>query len=230
MTPTRLASRLALAISALAVLAQPACKKVPGAPVVVSGYTVVQGDKQVAQAGVLLPVPIVLRVIDANGDAIPGVNIVFAVAAGGGTVTPASVVSDANGEVTVKWTLGTATPVQTLLASSGDKTPVMMFATGLFPAQIIAAQGNNQTGKQGQALPNNVVIRVTGDNNIPLTGIPVQFQVTSGGGAISPQTALTNAFGEVTVKWTLGTVVGFNAATATASTLSPVQLSATATP
>jgi adhesin/invasin len=230
MTLSRLASRFAFAATALAMLAQSGCKKAVVAPVTISGFTIVQGNLQVAQAGTLLPTPVVLRVVDANGDAVPAVTVVFAVAAGGGTVTPASILSDAHGEVSVKWTLGQSAPLQTLTGAVGDGTPVMLVATALFPAAIVAAQGNSQTGKIAQALANNVVIRVTGDNNTPLSGIPVQFQVTAGGGAISPQTALTNAFGEVTVKWTLGSAVGLNSATATAATLTPVQLLATATP
>jgi hypothetical protein len=227
---TRALSRLAFASTALAMLAQSGCKKAVVAPIVVSGFTIVQGNLQVAQAGILLPTPVVLRVVDANGDGVPNTAVVFAVTTGGGTVSPASVLSDVHGEVSVKWTLGQSTPVQSLSAAVGDGVPATLFATALFPSSIVVAQGNNQTTKAGQALANNVVVRVTGDNNVPLTGIPVQFQVVAGGGAISPQTALTNAFGEVTVKWTLGTVVGLNSATATASTLSPVQLQATASP
>lgn len=230
MLSPRLRSPLVIACTALALLGAGACKKVPTAALVVSGFTVVQGNGQVAQAGAALPTPIVLRVVDASGDPMPNVNVVFAVTAGGGTVTPPSVLSDAHGEVSVKWTLGLGTPLQSLTASVGEATPAMLFATALYPASIIAAQGNAQTGKAGQSLANNIVIRVTGDNNVPLAGIPVQFQVLSGGGAISPQTAITNAFGEVTAKWTLGTVAGGNSATATASTLSPVYLVATATP
>jgi adhesin/invasin len=211
-------------------LAQSGCKKTPVAPVAVNGFTIVQGNNQVAQAGTLLPTPVVLRVIDINGDGIPNVTVVFAIATGGGTVTPASALSDANGEVSVKWTLGQGAPVQSLAASTGVTAPAILLADALFPTAIVSAQGNNQTGKTGQALANSIVIRVTGDNNVPLTGIPVQFQVVSGGGAISPQTALTNSFGEVTVKWTLGTLAGSNSATASAATLNPVQLSATATP
>jgi hypothetical protein len=230
MTLNRLVSRVAFAATALALLAQAGCKKAVVAPVTIAGVTIVQGNLQIAQAGSLLPTPVVLRVVDANGDGVPAVTVVFAVAAGGGTVTPASILTDAHGEVTVKWTLGQSAPLQTLTAAVGDGTPVMLVATALFPATVAAAQGNSQTGKPGQALANNVVIRVTGDLNTPLSGIPVQFQVTAGGGAISPQTALTNAFGEVTVKWTLGTAVGTQSATAAASTLSPVQLTATAAP
>jgi hypothetical protein len=231
MTLIRLVPRLRFACTALALLTFAGCKKVPtAAPVVIGGFTIVQGNNQVAQAGALLPTAVVLRVIDANGDAVAGTTVVFAIATGGGTVSPSSIISDANGEVAVKWTLGQAAPVQSLSAAVGDGTPVVIFATALFPSTIVAAQGNNQTGKVNTALFNTIVIRVTGDNNVPLSGIPVQFQVTGGGGAISPQTALSNAFGEVTAKWTLGSTAGMNSATATASTLNPVQLLATATP
>jgi adhesin/invasin len=230
MTLTTALSRIAFTATALAMLAQTGCKKAPAAPAIVSGFTIVQGSNQVAQAGILLPTDVVLRVVDADGDGIPNVTVVFAVAIGGGTVTPSSALSDANGEVSVKWTLGQAAPLQSLSAAVGDSPPVTVFANALFPSSIIVAQGNNQTGKSAQSLPNNVVIRVTGDNNVPLIGIAVQFQVIGGGGAISPQTVLTNAFGEATVKWTLGTIAGPNSATASAYTLNPVQLSATATP
>ena len=234
MTLTRIVPRLRFAGTALALIALPlalvGCKKTTSAPVIVSGFTIVQGNNQVAQAGVVLPTPVVLRVIDANGDAVPNITVVFAISTGGGTVSPSSIITDANGEVAVKWTLGQASPVQMLSAAVGDGTPVVLFSTALFPSSILAAQGNSQTGKINQSLNNTIVIRVTGDNNVPLSGIPVQFQVTGGGGARSPQTALTNAFGEVTAKWTLGGTVGMNSATATASTLNPVQLLATATP
>ncbi len=230
MTLPRFYSRFALASCALALLAQTACKKAVVAPLAVDSFTIVQGNNQVAQAGAALPTAVVLRAVDANGDAVAGVTVVFAVALGGGTITPASVVSDAIGDVTVKWTLGKGAPLLSITAAVGDGAPATLFANALFPSSIVVAQGNNQNGKISTALPNTVVIRVTGDNNVPLSGIPVQFQVTAGGGAISPQTALTNAFGEVSVKWTLGSGVGVNSATATASTLNPVFLSATATP
>ena len=88
MTLTRIRSRIAFAGAALAMLAQSGCKKTPVAPVAVNGFTIVQGNNQVAQAGTLLPTPVVLRVIDINGDGIPNVTVVFAIATGGGTVRP----------------------------------------------------------------------------------------------------------------------------------------------
>src|SRR5450755_4740272 len=90
MTLSRLVSRIALTCTALAMLAPSGCKKVPAAPATASGFTIVQGDNQTAQAGVPLPTPVVIRVIDATGDGIPNLTVVFAVATGGGTVNPAS--------------------------------------------------------------------------------------------------------------------------------------------
>ena len=92
------------------------------------------------------------------------------------------------------------------------------------------AQGNNQTGKAGVVLTNSIVVRVTGTGNLPMVGVPVAFQVSSGGGAITPQTILTNALGEATAKWTLGSVAGQNTATVSTAALLPVVLSATGTP
>jgi hypothetical protein len=63
-----------------------------------------------------------------------------------------------------------------------------------------------------------------------MAGIQVLFQVISGGGSMSPQSAITSSLGEVTVKWTLGLTAGAQSAFISASTLTPVVLSATATP
>jgi len=35
-------------------------------------------------------------------------------------------------------------------------------------------------------------------------GVPVAFQILAGAGVITPQSALTNSFGEVNAKWTMG--------------------------
>jgi len=75
-----------------------------------------------------------------------------------------------------------------------------------------------------------IVIRVLGSGNVPLVGVPVALQVTSGGGSFTPQTALTNATGEVTVRWTTGTTAGTNTASVQVWTLDPVTLTATGTP
>ncbi len=56
-------------------------------------------------AGTLLPIPVVPRVIDTDGAPIGKIPVSFNVLAGGGSVDPGTVDSDANGEVKARWTL-----------------------------------------------------------------------------------------------------------------------------
>ncbi|MEO7086446.1 MAG: hypothetical protein ABI442_13300 [Gemmatimonadaceae bacterium] len=190
---------------------------------------VVQGDAQLAQAGRDLGTPIVLRAIDAVGNGVPHVTVTLYVAAGGGTVTPASDTTDSHGEFHAKWTLGPNIVSQEILASVVGANPVSLTATGLLPSQIILVQGNNQSAKVASAVSNSIIVRVVGPNNIPMQGVTVGFQVLTGGGGMTPATVITNALGEASTKWTLGTV-GANTASAASGSLPPVTITATATP
>jgi hypothetical protein len=95
-----------------------------------SQLLVVSGGDQSAFAGTALAAPVVLRVTAADEVAVEGVAVSFAVATGGGSLDPASAVSDANGDVSVNWTLGDLLGAQTLTATfEGLATPVTVTAT-----------------------------------------------------------------------------------------------------
>ncbi len=192
--------------------------------------TVVQGNYQSIQAGKELPASIILRVTDKTGASMTGIPVTLVVTEGGGTVTPASGMSDAKGEYTAKWTVGPTLSDNQLRAAVPGLDPVKVYAVGIVPSDIIVAQGNNQTAKVGASLPTSIVMRVVGAGNVPMSGVTVLFQVVGGGGSISPQSAVTSTLGEVTVKWTLGLSAGVQTAFVSASTLTPIVLTATATP
>lgn len=198
------------------------------APVTASRLTIVQGHLQQAAAGAALPLPVVLRVIGTDGAPMPKVPISFNVLAGGGAVDPATAISDANGEVKAKWTLGPASQVQTLVGSAPGVDPVSIGALGVLPTDLLIAQGNNQTAKPSSALPVSLVLRVVGPGNVPIPGQTVALAIGSGGGSLSPASAVTNALGEVTVRWTLGPQTGLQTATATAGSVGPISILATA--
>lgn len=191
---------------------------------------VVQGTNQAVQGGKELPNAIVLRVLTNDGKPVEKVSIGFTVATGGGSVTPGSVLTDANGEARTKWVLGPTAAEQTLKAEVAGIDPVTISATAIVPTDIIIAQGNNQTGRVSTALGTAIVVRVVGVNNTPIIGVPVAFQITAGAGVITPQSALTNSFGEVNVKWTLGPSAGSNSLTASVASLAPASVFAIATP
>jgi hypothetical protein len=190
---------------------------------------IVQGGAQTAQAGRDLPNPIVLRVLDSAGEAVAGVTVTLAVVDGGGAVTPASDTTDSRGEFRAKWTLGAGQVIQTVMAAAAGVTPITIGAIGLLPTKVILVQGSNQSAKTGTALLNSVIVRVVGNDNVPMVGVPVGFQVVEGGGGVSPATVLTNSLGEASTKWTMGPA-GSQLAWASYGSLVPVAISATSTP
>lgn len=223
--PTQLLAVLFTAIPTL--LAFPGCTKTVEAPTA-SRLSIVQGHLQQAPAGTLLPTPIVLRVYAADGAPIANIPVSFNVLAGGGSVDPATAKSDANGEVKARWTLGAGQQVQTVVGSAPGVEPITLGALGILATDITLAQGNNQTARANAALPVQLVLRVTGANNMPIPGQTVALIVTSGGGSLSPQSAVTNALGEVAVRWTLGPQTGLQTATASAGSVGPVTITAVA--
>jgi hypothetical protein len=204
------------------------CKKAVE-PLTVETLTLVSGDLQSRQAGRQLKSPLVFRTTDGGGKAVGGAAITIVVLQGGGAVDSASVKTDANGEARVKWTLGPEA-TQALQATVSGLEPMRVTATGILPSDIVIAQGNNQSAKVLLGLLNPVVIRVIGGNNVPMDSITVSVQITSGGGAITPQSIMTNTVGEATVKWTMGPLAGTNTALVRAALIDPVTITATATP
>lgn len=228
MRSTKSAIQLGILVTAVPVLlAFPGCTETTETPTPVS-LSVVQGSAQTAAAGTVLPIPIVLRVIGSDRSPLAKVPVSFNVLAGGGSVDPATVISDANGEVKAKWTLGPSSQVQTIAGSTAGIDPVTLTAFGVLPSDMIIAQGNNQTGKPSAALPVQLVLRVVGSNNVPIPGQTVALAILGGGGSLSPQSAVTNANGEVTIRWTLGPQSGLQTATATAGAVGPVTITAVA--
>jgi hypothetical protein len=217
----------ALFVAIPTLLAFPGCTKATE-PAGASRLTIVQGHLQSAAVGTQLPTPLILRALSAEGRPVAGIPISFSVVQGGGTVDPATGTSDANGEVKAKWTLGPASQVQTVIGSAAGAEPVTLSALGILPSDMIIAQGNNQVAKTSTALPVQLVFRVTGANNVPIPNQTVAFSITAGGGSLSPQSAVTNALGEVTVRWTLGPTAGLQGAMATTGSISPVMVSAVA--
>lgn len=216
--------------AALVVLAGfPGCKAATETQTAGS-LTVVQGNLQTAAVGTMLPTQVVMRVRATDGSPMGKVPISFSVMSGGGSVDPGTVISDANGEVKAKWALGPLQVQQSIAATAPGLEPVLVLATGIMPSELVIAQGNNQTAKPSAALPVQIVIRVTGSNNIPIPGQTVSFSITGGTGAISPQSVVTNALGEATARWTLGAQAGPQMAQVSALNLGPITLQANAVP
>lgn len=202
------------------------CAKEPAGPADAGSVLIVQGSQQQIQGGSELPNPVVVRVLDIEGVPIPGATVGFNVVIGGGSVTPGSALTDENGEAKTKWVTGALDAQQSMQVRVKGVEPVLVSAVALLPSDIIIAQGANQNAAVGAALKNPIVVRIVGPNNTPMKGIAVAFQVTNGGGLISPQSAITNALGEVTTRWTLGVTPGLNSVSVSSGSLQAVTLNA----
>jgi hypothetical protein len=188
------------------------------------------GDNQTGTVNVALATPVVARVVDATGAPYAGATVVFS-PLNGGLATPATVTTNANGEASTAWRLGTTAGTQSMTASVANVPTVSFHATGTAgaAAQFSIVSGNNQTNTVGLKLVSPVVMLVLDAWNNPVPGASVAFAATAGGGAFAPASAVTGADGRASSEWTLGPTNGTNSGSATAGSLSAI-LTATATP
>src|SRR5204863_9097995 len=203
---------------------------------VATQLTIHAGNTQSATVGTALATPPAVFVQDQFGNPVAGVPVTFAVTSGGGAVSPLTAVStDASGiAATTAWTLGTTAGGNTLTASIGTGSPVTFTATATAGAatQLTIHAGNTQSATVGTEVATPPAVIVQDQFGNPLAGVAVTFAVTSGGGAVSPLTAVpTDANGIASaIAWTLGTTAGANTLTATAAgTGTPVTFTATGT-
>ncbi len=177
------------------------------------------------------PSPSIL-VKDQNGAPMAGVTVNFLVLSGSGSISGASVATDASGIGTVgSWTLGTTAGLNALNAWAGTLTAVTFTATGTAgaAAALTKSAGDNQNGTAGTpvAVPPSVTVKDANGN--PKSDVAVTFAVASGGGSVTGGTATSNVVGVATVgSWTLGPATGSNTLTASAPGLATVTFTANA--
>jgi uncharacterized protein (TIGR03437 family) len=124
--------------------------------------TRVSGDSQNAALGQQFPQPLVVRAVDAQGDAVPNVIVAFAVA-GPATLSAATATTAANGEATVRATAGNTAGSATVTASLGALSTT--FALTVRPAGPVftASDVLDGAGYQPGVSPGSIVyIRVRG--------------------------------------------------------------------
>ena len=205
----------------------------------------VSGDGQEGPASTQLAEPFVASVVDQDGLPLAGVDVTFAVSAGGGMLSattdtnPCTVVSstssttattDANGQATIRLTLGSEPGTNTVEATVEGLEPVTFTATAAeqaMPHSLTKVCGDDQEGTAGVLLAEPFVVSVVDEDGAAMAGVDVSFAVTAGGGTLSSATATTNANGRARTWLTLGSELGTNTVEATVAGLEPVTFTAT---
>jgi len=191
---------------------------------------IVSGDKQHARVSSPLD-SLIVKVSDSQNRAVAGVTVDFELVEDrGGSLSPASAVTDAQGLAGTRITLGPQVgPLtgQARIHQAEGSTPIAVD----FSATAVAADangltlvsGDDQSAPVGTELPQPLVVAVSDGFGNPISGVTVTWSV-QGGGSVSEESTVTGDNGQTSVTRTLGPTAGDQQTLATAGELagSPV--------
>lgn len=189
------------------------------------------GDAQTGTVGEALPDPLQV-VVSENGTPASGTTVTWSTASGG-SLSPTSAVTDANGLASSTWTLGTVSGSQSAQAtvSGAAGSPVVFSGTAVAAtvSTLSPAGGDAQSAAINSPLPAPVQAKVSDDFGNGIEGVSVAWAAT--GATVSAPTVVSDAAGISAVNVTLGGTAGPITITATAGDLagSPLTFTATAT-
>ena len=207
--------------------------------------TKVSGDGQGGLVGEQLAKPFVVSVLDQDGSAFVGAVVSFSVTAGGGTLSAATVTTDANGRAATRLTLGSQPGTNTVEATVEGLEPETFTATAVVqtPHSLTKVSGDGQESPASTQLAEPFVVSVLDQDGEAFAGVAVTFSVAAGGGMLSSTTdansctiasstssatATTDTNGQAATRLTLGSESGTNTVSATVEGLDPVTFTATA--
>jgi hypothetical protein len=202
------------------------------------------GNNQTGTVGQELDDELEVRVTDSQDNPVSGVTVRWTPASGDGSADPTSSRTNSSGIATTNWTLGDEPGTQSLEASVSGVGSVTFNATAEDeeededdedeeeedPDNIEIEAGNEQRGTVGQELDDPLQVRVTDDENNPVSGVTVSWTPASGDGSADPRTSQTNADGIATTNWTLGSSPGNQRLEASVAGVGSVTFSAIARP
>lgn len=194
-----------------------------------ASIAIVSGNNQSGPQNTVLGSPVVVVVKATDGIPSPGETVTFA-ALDGGTVTNASVVTDANGLAQTTLRVGTRIGSYSFTATAGSlSVPISATGTASGPAAIAVVSGNAQSDTVLKPLANPFVVKVTDAAGAAVSGATVTWTRQAGAGSVAAATSLTNASGQATMAYTLGLTPGTETVQATVAGVSmPATFTATA--
>jgi hypothetical protein len=199
-----------------------------GAP---AGISPVGSAARTGSAGAALGEALQARVTDRFGNPVPAAAVVWTVRSGGGSVTPATSTADSLGIASAVWTLGARVDsAQVVEAAASVAVKTAFTATAALPlgSGVVKVSGDGQTGTVGTQLAQPLKVAVLLPGGQPAVGATVTWSVGAGSGTITPLVSVTDANGQATAQWTLGTAPGAQSASASAAGAGTATFAATA--
>lgn len=201
-----------------------------------SSLRLLSGNQQTGSVGAALAEVLTVKVVDAGGQPVAGATVLWQVRDGGGTINPPASTSSVSGLVAVTWTLGTtlgANKAVAILQGNYVRDSVVFTATaGVGPAsQLTLVSGNGQTGRVASALGQQLTVNVKDQFGYAVSGKTVTWVAANFSGTVVADRDTTDASGNASATWTLGTTAMVQSATASVTGVgAPLGFTATATP
>ncbi|MFI5232609.1 MAG: Ig-like domain-containing protein [Gemmatimonadales bacterium] len=173
-----------------------------GAPAALAVST---GNSQTSAAGTALASALAVIVTDAGGNPVPGVNVNWSIAGGGGSLGVSSTATNGAGVASTTWTLGALAGTQSVTASAGGVPgpPVTFTATataGVATRLAITVQPGSVTAGVNIA-PSLVVTAEDASGNVATTfsgSVALALSTNPGGATLSGTTSVNSVAGVAT--------------------------------
>ncbi len=191
----------------------------------------VSGDGQTATVGQKLAQPLVVRLTDAFGNPISGVQVQWLLPPNAkGKLNPAVTKTDASGLAKTEWTLSEVAGENLAGALVEGVAPVPFSAQGKPGpvATLTKVSGDAQSGSPGAKLEQPLVVQAVDAYGNAVAGATVTWSVIQGGGSLDRTKTDTDQEGRASVTWQLGSE-GSNQVRASAGSSATAVFSATAT-
>jgi PKD repeat protein len=150
-----------------------------------SRLVIVSGNDQTAEAGTALPEDPVVRLVDSEGNGVPGTAVTWLAAIGGGSVAPENSTTDGDGRTSARWTLGQALGGQRLdaVVSGVGVASFHATATASAPASIFIRTQPSATARNGVPLGRQPMVQLkdASGNDAAVAGVEVTVELGGGG-------------------------------------------------
>jgi len=173
--------------------------------------------------------PLVVRLLDANLNGVPGLSVTFSDGGKNGAFSANPVVTDGSGKAQTFYTTGAKVGALAFKITSGSLSQGMSGKVTAGPATTISiVSGNNQSGAVSTTLANPLVILVVDQFNNVVPGAHITFSDGGVGGSFSTPTIDTDVGGRASVTYTLPPTSGIVNISASFTNGTPVNFTETA--
>ena len=205
----------------------------PPPPPTATTLVKISGDNQQGVINTILGSSFVVEVRDESSDPLEGVAVTFSIIDGGGMLSAISTTTNANGRAESWLTLGSSVGTNTVsVSAAGIQEGVTFTAEAVAGPQppspprdpppstattLVKISGDNQQGVVNTILGSPFVVEVRDESSDPLEDVAVRFSIIAGGGTLSAISTTTNANGRAESTLTLGSSVGTNTVSVSAT-------------